>query len=425
MIVSQIPGQCLEYINDQNLSVSESAADVDINEDGDKDDVVDLTIEYDAEKYADTNGYGGTYLTLYLKEFEKNLEWYLENLDYADNWTWFDSDGNALSDESVSQMTTEEKAQAFLEGRYTKGESGQNAGPGGMPDGNEMPGEKPDSMPEGNGPDGEKPDGAPDGSMPGGATSDGNDQDNLVTSGMGDEVGTPDTGTTQSAGTKTDSSNYSSYEEMLESYESDIASIEDGDKYRNNIVDLYNPINYIGNENTESPTWTRIVMGASEGDMSLFASMNMQIAWLDSGTDAELEWQWDGGHVPSEIFGESLALYVDEMYGKYVEGAAEVTKATAQTQTENGTATEATGTDISSWVSYENGEVNFTLKDAASYRTKGASKATPGFDVMDYGQETYEFGSSTQDARHFDKYVLKVLQEDAETLSKLFNSEEK
>ena len=392
----------MEYINVQNLSVSESAVDIDINEDGDKDDIVDLTIEYDAEKYADTNGYGGTYLTLYLKEFEKNLEWYLENLDYADDWTWFDSDGNALSDESVSQMTIEEKAQAFLEGRYAKGESGQNAGPGGGmpdgngPDGNKMSGEKPDRIPDGNG------------------------KDNLVTSGMGDEVGTPDAGTTQSSGTKTDSSNYSSYEEMLESYESDIASIEDGDKYGNNIVNLYNPINYIGNENTESPTWTRIVMGASEGDMSLFASMNMQIAWLNSGTDAELEWQWDGGHVPSEIFGESLALYVDEMYGKYVEGAAKVTKVAAQPQTENGTATEATGTDISSWVSYENGEVDFTLKDAVSYRTKGASKATPGFDVMDYGQETYEFGSSTQDARHFDKYVLKVLQEDAEILSELF-----
>ena len=115
--------------------------------------------------------------------------------------------------------------------------------------------------------------------------------------------------------------------EMLESYESDIASIEDGDKYGNNIVDLYNPINYIGDEDTESSTWTRIVMGASEGDMSLFASMNMQIAWLNSGTDVRLEWQWDGGHVPSEIFGESLTLYVDEMYGQYVEGAAEVTKA--------------------------------------------------------------------------------------------------
>ena len=403
----------MEYINEQNLSISESAVDIDINEDGDTDDTVNLTIEYDEEKYADTNGYGGTYLTLYLKEFEKNLEWYLENLDYADDWTWFDSDGNALSDESVAQMTTEEKAQAFLEGRYAKGESGQGAGPvGGMPGGNGPDGEKPEGAPDGNGPDGEKPEGAPDGNAP----------DDLVTSGMGDEVGTPDAGTTQSADSKTDSSNYSSYEEMLESYESDIESIEDGDKYGNNIVDLYNPINYIGDEDTESPTWTRIVMGASEGDMSLFASMNMQIAWLNSGTDAELEWQWDGGHVPSEIFGESLALYVDEMYGKYVEGAAEVTKAEAQTQTQNGTATEATGTDISSWASYEDGEVKFTLADAASYRTKGASKATPGFDVIDYGQETYEFGSATQDARHFDKYVLKVLQEEKETLEELFNS---
>ena len=59
--------------------------------------------------------------------------------------------------------------------------------------------------------------------------------------------------------------------------------------------------------------------------------------------------------------------------------------------------------------------MSFTLKDAAAYRVKGASKATLGFDVMDYGQET------SQDARHFDKYVLKALEENAETLSKLFN----
>ena len=113
--------------------------------------------------------------------------------------------------------------------------------------------------------------------------------------------------------------------------------------------------------------------------MSLFASMNLQIAWLNSGTDAKLEWQWDGGHVPSEIFGESLALYIDEMYGKYMEGAAEITKAAPEKQTVNGDAEE------------------------------------------DYGQETYEFGNTTRDARHFDKYVLKVLEEKAETLSELFN----
>ena len=407
-IAEYLSQEYMDYINAQNLSISEAAVDIDINGDGDKEDVVDLTIEYDAEKYADTNGYGGTYLTLYLKEFQENLEWYLKNLDYADGWTWFDSAGNALSDESVAQMTTEEKAQAFLEGRYAKGQSEEIAGPG-------------DGMPGGNGPDGGMPEGEPDGKMPEDAPMGDRRKDGLVTSGMGDEVGTPDAGTTQSAGTKTDSSNYSSYEEMLQSYESDIASIEEGDKYGNNIVDLYNPLNYIGSDGTENPTWTRVVMGAAEGDMSLFASLNMQIAWLNSGTDAKLEWQWDGGHVPSEIFGESLALSIDEMYGKYVDGAVEITKAAAQKQTENGTATEASGTDISSLVTYENGKVDFSLASAASYRTKGASKATPGFDVMDYGQETYEFGSESQDARHFDKYVLKVLREKEATLSQLFN----
>ena len=412
----------MDYIDARNLTISESAVDIDINEDGDKDDVVDLTIEYDTEKYADTNGYGGTYLTLYLKEFEKNLEWYLENLDYANDWTWFDSDGNALSDEEVKQMTLEDKKQAFLEGRYAKSQSSKNAGPDGkMPDGEMPDGEKPDGgKPDGKVSYGDVPDPGKEEASGESDSAEAQENEN-ITSGMGTEVGTPDSGTMQSAGTKTDSANYSSYEEMLKAYESDISSIEDGDKYGNNIVDLYDPINYIGDEDTQSPVWTRIVMGASEGDMSLFASMNMQIAWLNNGTDAKLEWQWDGGHVPSEIFGESLALYVDEMYGKYVEGAAEITKTEAKAQTENGTATEETGTDISNWVSYQNGEAQFTIADAVSYRTKGANKAIPGFDVMDYGQETYEFGSTTQDARHFDKYVLKVLQEQADTLQELFN----
>lgn len=80
----------------------------------------------------------------------------------------------------------------------------------------------------------------------------------------------------------------------------------------------------------------------------------------------------------------------DEMYGKYVEGAAEVTKAAAQSQTENGTVSEATGTNISGWAFYQD------------------------------GQETYEVGSATQDARHFDKYVLKVLQEEGETLEPIW-----
>ncbi|MCD8156237.1 MAG: hypothetical protein LUD53_02070, partial [Clostridiales bacterium] len=97
--------------------------------------------------------------------------------------------------------------------------------------------------------------------------------------------------------------------------------------------------------------------------------------------------------------------------------------AAAETQTANGTATEATGTDLSSWVDYSDlTSVSFSLADAVSYRTAGASKAMPGFDVIDYGQEDYVFGSSTQDARHWNTFLLDIFEKYADTLSDLFNA---
>lgn len=404
----------MDYINAQNLSIAESAVGFDLNEDGDTDDTVALTIEYDADKYADTNGYGGSYLTLYLDEFIQNLQWYVDNLDYADDWTWFDADGNALSDSEVVTMTAADKAAAFVEGRYAASESTGGMG-GGAPSGGTMP--DGGSAPSGTMPDGgSAPDGAPD------MASDSSSDAASDHSGMGDIVGTPDSGTTQSATGSTDSSNYSSYNEMLAAYEADIAEVEAGDEYGNNIVELYDPLNYIGADGTQAPIWTRIMMGAAEGDMSMFASLNLQIAWLNAGTDANIEWQWDGGHVPSEFLGESLALYVDEMYGKYADGAVTVEKPAATQQSSNGTATEATGTDISGWVSCDGSTVSFSLADAVTYRTAGASKATPGFDVMDYGQEDYVFGSAEADARHWDGHVLEVFRTYADVLSPLFNN---
>ena len=412
----------MEYINGQNLTVEEAKVGFDLDGDGALNSTVSLTIEYDAEKYADTNGYGGTYLDLYLAEFTENLQWYVDNLDYADGWTWFDADGNALSDEAVAAMTVQEKAAAFIEGRYTKSGSGKTGGPdGGMggPGGNR--GGFPGGDFSGEGPGGTPPDGGM-GEFPGGAPSD--MTGNAGTEGTGDEmtVGTPDAGTTQATGSKTDSGNYSSYAEMVAAYEADIAEIEAGDQYGKNIVNLYNPLNYIGAESTENPTWMRIVCGASEGDISMMNSLNIQIKALNAGIDAVIEWQWDGGHVPSEILGNSLVLYVDEMYGKYAEGAVTVTKPEAEKQTVNGTSESASGTNLTSWVTLdEDGKVSFSLADAAAYRTKGASKATPGFDVIDYGQEDYVFGDSDSNARHWSVWVLKALQENADVLEPLFN----
>jgi hypothetical protein len=207
---------------------------------------------------------------------------------------------------------------------------------------------------------------------------------------------------------------------MLAAYETDISSIREGDTYGKNIVDLYNPLNYIGADGTRDPAWMRIVCGAVEGDIAMFNSLNMQIAALNAGIDANIEWEWDGGHVPGEVLGISLALWVDMMYGEYVSGV-ETLKAEAEPVTENGTEESATGTDLSGWVRMdEEGNVSFSMADGMVYRTSSASKAVPGFDVIDYGQEDYVFGDSDTDARHWSEWVLKALQDNREELEPLF-----
>ena len=448
-----LSAEYMEYINEQNLSVDEADVDLDINGDGDTEDIIELYIDYDEEKYADTNGYGGTYLDFYLAEFVSNLQWYIDSLDYAEDWTWFDEDGNALSDDDVANMTTSEKAIAYIEGRYSSGDS-DSLGGGDIPSGDigetktfdgEVPDdldsamavdpeEEPDNI-DGDLPDEDLPDdvdslpGDVDGDLPSETKGDRGElpgdisEDEDIDIGGETEVGTPDEGTTQSATSSVNSSNYSTFEEMYEAYKSDIESIEEGDEYGNNIVDLYDPMQYIGEETTENPTWTKIIMGAVEGDMSMFSSLNLQAKWLEVGTDCVIEWQWNGGHVPSEVLGDSFTLYVDQMYGEYADGKT-IEKEEAEVQETNGTAEEMTGDDISSWVDYDDIEnISFTLADAVSYRTSGASKAMPGFDVIDYGQEDYVFGDSKSDARHWDKYVLTAFEENYTELEELFNAE--
>ena len=423
-VASYLSEEYMTYINEQNLSVEEAQVGFDLNGDGDLEDTVALKIEYDAEKYADTNGYGGTYLDLYLAEFTQNLQWYLDNLDYAEGWTWFDENGRALSDEAVAQMTSEDKAAAFIEGRYAaKSQGGSGGGPGGTPpQGGGAPGASEGGESDGAESAGETPEAAPDNGESEGNAAIANAD--VAANSTGDTmlVGTPDAGTTQGTGSTVDSANYATFADMVASYKEDIEEVEAGDRYGNNQVELYNPLNYIGADGTNGPQWIRIMMGAAEGDMSMFASLNLQIAFLNAGTDADIEWQWNGGHVPSEILGSSFAYYVDKMYGEYVSGV-EAVKEEAAPLTANGDAEEPTGDDLTGWVDYEDiKNVSFSLADAAKYRTDNASKAVPGFDVIDYGQEDYVFGSSTRDARHWNRAVLTVFEEHADTLAELFNA---
>ena len=439
----------MAYINGRSMAADEAKVGFDLNEDGDTSDTVPLTIEKNDALYADTNGYGGTYLKLYLNEFISGLQWYVDSLTYADDWTWFDEEGNAMTDAAVAAMTAKDRTEAFISGRYARGESMRAGGPGGMgrPDAAAgAPGAGPGAAAGAGGPldtaaaaagtaggeinllaefepQAEEPaDDAAQAAEEGGETAPADGAAQAEDAAAPEAVGTPEAGTTQASGSAVDSKNYASYEDMLNAYKTDIAEIKAGDAYKKNIVSLYDPMQYIGAAGTSNPVWARLVCGASEGDISMMNSLNLEVAWLKAGTDAQIEWQWDGGHVPSEILGNSFSLYVDEMYGKHVATAVTVLKAAATPQTANGTEEKASGTDISSWVQLDSaGKVSFTLADIAAYRTSGAAKAIPGFDVIDYGQEDYVFGSETADARHWDEHVLDVFEAHKEELAGLFN----
>ena len=420
----------MAYINAQNLTVEEAKVGFDLNSDGDMEDTIALTIACDPEAYPETNGYHGTYLDLYLAEFRENLQWYLDNLSYADGWTWFDADGHAVSD-----MTAEEKALAFIEGRYAKGSSGGKSGMiGNLPDGmmgGKMDGQRGDRGEMGGFPQGEMPDGAL-GDMPGEAQLGGalgampGTMGDGVESMFGKDIrnGGPQMGSNASAGGKMDSSNYATFDEMAQDYAADVAEIDAGDEYGKNIVSLYNPLNYIGADETEDPVWTRVVLGAVEGDIAMMNSLNLEIAWLNAGVDTVIEWQWDGGHVPSEVLGNSLSLYIDTMYGKHVSGV-ETVKPTAA-QAADGTDAEPTGKDLSSWVDTSSiTSVDFSLADVLAYRNSGATKAVPGFDVIDHGQENYVFGNEAEDARHWNVFLNEIFQNEAyaSVLRELFNTD--
>ena len=73
---------------------------------------------------------------------------------------------------------------------------------------------------------------------------------------------------------------------MLAACRGDVAEIEAGDAYGNNIVELCDPLNYIGGEGTRDPVWARNLMGASEGDISMFNSLNLEITWLNTEISA-------------------------------------------------------------------------------------------------------------------------------------------
>lgn len=108
-------------------------------------------------------------------------------------------------------------------------------------------------------------------------------------------------------------SKHESFEELYEAYKSDVETTLDGDKFGNNIVHLYNPVNYILDPETDQPAWVHICHGTHDSDCSVFVTMNDGVAWDMMGVDSFFAWSWGDGHVAGDPVGTTMVGYIDAM----------------------------------------------------------------------------------------------------------------
>ena len=218
-----------------------------------------------------------------------------------------------------------------------------------------------------------------------------------------------------------DSKKYKTFDEMLISYREDIESIEAGDRFGNRISEFADPMRWAFGEGGEKPAWIRMVTDISTNKVSLFNSLNLEAALLNKGIYVFSDWRWDVGGVPAVDSADSLPWYVDRMFGRLTEGAAEIGRPEIEPVTVNGTAAEADGADISGWVNYdEELGTSFSIDAAAAVRTADVLRPVPGFDMIDYGGENYMFGDAEKDARHWNRSLLSIMEMHEDDLSPLF-----
>ena len=110
-----------------------------------------------------------------------------------------------------------------------------------------------------------------------------------------------------------EASSYATFDEMYAAYKADIQSMQAGDKFGNNIVRLYNPMNYILDPRTELPAWVHNCHGSADTDSSVLISMNDGIALDMMGVNSFFAWSWDDPHVAGNPVGTTMPGYIDAM----------------------------------------------------------------------------------------------------------------
>ncbi len=101
------------------------------------------------------------------------------------------------------------------------------------------------------------------------------------------------------------------FEQLYQAYAANIAKVQAGDEFGNNIVHLYNPTRYIVDGETELPQHVRIVTGTKDTDTALTISLNCYIMFRMMGVDTVLGWSWDQGHCGNAPLNTSFTGWLD------------------------------------------------------------------------------------------------------------------
>ena len=110
-----------------------------------------------------------------------------------------------------------------------------------------------------------------------------------------------------------DASSADTFAELYAQYKADIDQVLAGDKFGQNIVYLYNPLNYILDPRTELPAWVHICHGSADTDSSVLISMNDGVAFDMMGVGGMFAWSWDDPHVAGNPAGTTMQGYIDSM----------------------------------------------------------------------------------------------------------------
>jgi hypothetical protein len=303
--------QYMEYINGRGLTY-------DIDGDGVRE---ELTIEYDEA----TDTWSGTYVELMEQVAEEQLEWYLNNIpEDEQDWVYaYDGESNAEaylkgdyegSGEMASAETTEGYASVADDSAptgngedltawvtYTVDENGQydvdfDIGDFMVYRGRSKSNPSFDDLDLGQAENQEFGD----------ADQDFKHWDIFVLNAMNEVYD-------QLEAAYDGDAEAESFEALYNAYVDDIAQMQAGDKFGNNIVYLYNPLNYILDEQTELPAWVHIVHGTADTDSSVLISMNDGVAFDMMGVNTFFAWSWDDHHVAGDPVGTTMQGYIDAM----------------------------------------------------------------------------------------------------------------